>query len=313
MKENLKPDLRGVTLRQLRALEAVGRTASVTTAAGELGVTPPAVTMQIKQLEAAAAVPLLERTAQGFRLTEAGLEVVEAARRMESALRDCTEVLEQIRGGGGHISIVVVSTAKYFAPRALAAFAAFHPEVELRLSVGNRGETLTALRDYDCDLAIMGRPPEDFEIDQAIIGDHPHIIIAPPSHRFAAAKALPLEALAEETFLLREEGSGTRALMLRLFANAGFAPRAYMEMGSNETIKQAVMAGLGIALLSAHTVGAELQHDRLVALNVQGLPVMRQWFVAKRRDKRLLPAAATLWDFLASQGESFLPNLPKNY
>lgn len=314
MKESLKIDLRAATLRQLRALAALQQSGSVSGAAEALGVTPPAVTMQIKQLEAAAALPLVERSARGFTVTEAGGEVLEAARRIEEALRDCGEALSLLKHvGGGHVAIGVVSTAKYFAPRALAAFTAARPGVEIQLSVGNRSETLAALREHRLDLALMGRPPEDFAIDQAIVGDHPHIIVAPPGHPLAAprhGRPLPLEALAGETFLLREEGSGTRALTLRLFARAGFAPRFGMEMNSNETIKQAVMAGLGIAMISAHTVGAELEAGRLRALPVEGLPVVRQWFVAKLPDKRLLPAARALWDFLAEEGASFLPAQP---
>ncbi|WP_179243974.1 LysR family transcriptional regulator [Tistlia consotensis] len=310
MKDNLKVDLRSVTLKQLRALAGLQRSGSVSATAQELGVTPPAVTMQLKQLEAAAALPLVERSAQGFAVTQAGAELVETARRIEEALRDGTEALTLLkRAGGGHVAVGVVSTAKYFAPRVLAAFAAIHPGVEIRLDVGNRSETLAALREHELDIAVMGRPPEDFEIDQATIGDHPHIIVAPPDHPLAEARDLPLEALAGETFLLREEGSGTRALTLRLFARAGFAPRFGMAVNSNETIKQAVMAGLGIAMISGHTVGAELEHGRLCALDVEGLPVVRQWFVAKRHDKRLLPAARALWDFFADRGAGFLPEV----
>jgi LysR family transcriptional regulator for metE and metH len=310
MKENLNTDLRAVTLRQLRALAAVARTGSVTGAAGELLVTPPAVSMQIKQLEASAGLPLVERTASGFHLTEAGREVVETARRMEVVLRDCEDALTLLKGdSGGRVSIGVVSTAKYFAPQALAAFSRAHPRIDIQLSVGNRSETIDALRNYDVDLAIMGRPPGGFEIDQAIIGDHPHIIIAPPDHRLAGRQDIPLEELADEAFLIREEGSGTRALTLRLFANAGFAPRFGMEMGSNETIKQAVIAGLGIAVISAHTVAAELEHGRLVALDVEGLPIMRQWFTVKRQDKRMLPAAEALWKFLSLEGADYLPQV----
>ncbi len=167
-----------------------------------------------------------------------------------------------------------------------------------------------ALRSYDLDFAVTGRPPEDSEVEKTVIGDHPHIIVGPADHALARRKRIALKDLAEETFLLREQGSGTRLLMQRIFSDAGLSPNLGMEIGSNETIKQAVMAGLGIALISSHTVSAEIADGRLAAFNVNGLPVIRQWFVVKQRDKRLLPAARALWDFFATSGAEFLPSMP---
>ena len=177
----------------------------------------------------------------------------------------------------------VISTAKYFAPRALAIFSKEHPGVDVRLMVGNRDMVLTALRDFTIDFAVAGRPPEDMAIDRAAIGNNPHIIIGPPDHPLAGRRRIPLARFAGETFLLREEGSGTRMLMERLFAESGLSPNIGMEIGSNETIKQAVMAGLGVALISAHTVAAELEDGRLISFDVPGLPIVRQWFVTSGR------------------------------
>jgi LysR family transcriptional regulator, low CO2-responsive transcriptional regulator len=310
MKETLKADIRGVTLRQLRALAAVAEAGTVSGAAERLAVTPPAVSLQLRLLEDAAGLPLLERTGSGLRLTSAGREVVAAVARIEASLGDCAQALDALHGmGGGRVAVGVVSTAKYFAPRALAAFAREHPRVDVRLHVGNRDETIGALRAYDLDLAVTGRPPEDFQIDRVLIGDHPHVVIAPPDHPLAGRRGLATAALAHETFLTREPGSGTRLLMERFFAASGTAPRLGMEMASNETIKQAVIAGLGIAFISAHTVAAELADGRLALLEVEGLPVVRQWFVAKHSDKRLLPAAQGLWDFFARSGAAFLPDV----
>jgi DNA-binding transcriptional LysR family regulator len=309
MKEKLNPDLRGVTLKQLRALSAVMRAGTVTGAAQALNLTPPAVSLQLRQLEQAAGMPLTERTSSGLRVTDGGREVLATAARIEAALAECGEALQAISGVyAGHVSVGVISTAKYFAPRALAAFSRSHPTVEMRLQIGNRGEMLAALEDYTLDLAITGRPPEEFEVEKAVIGDHPHIIVGPPDHPMARRRHLKLADLADETFLLREQGSGTRLLMQRLFADAGLNPNLGMEIGSNETIKQAVMAGLGIALISAHTVSAELEDGRLIAFDIDGLPLVRQWFVVRRRDKRLLPAAQAVWDFLARDGAKFLPD-----
>jgi DNA-binding transcriptional LysR family regulator len=310
MKENLKLWRMRVTLKQLRALDATLRTGTISKAAQALGVTPPAVTMQMRLLEQAAGLPLLERTESGLRPTDAGAIVLDTAHRCEAALEDCNDALQALKGaGGGRVTVGVVSTAKYFAPRALAAFSSAHPNVEMRLSVGNRSKTIDALRDYELDLAVMGRPPASFEVEEAVIGDHPHVIVAPPDHPFAGKRRLAISKLADETFLLREEGSGTRILMQRLFAEMGLNPNIGMEIGSNETIKQAVMARLGIALISAHTVAPEIKEGRLAILDVSGLPVVRQWFVVRRRDKDLMPASQALWDFLAASAADFLPDL----
>jgi LysR family transcriptional regulator for metE and metH len=174
--------------------------------------------------------------------------------------------------------------------------------------VGNRQETVAAIEGFDLDLAVMGRPPEHFEIDRAVIGEHPHVVIAWPGHPLAGRHRLPLSTLAGETFLLREPGSGTRMLVQRMLAEAGLNPAVGMEIGSNETIKQAVMAGMGVAFISAHTIAAEVADGRLLVLDIAGLPIVREWFVVKRREKRLLPAARALWDHLATSGAAFLPD-----
>lgn len=301
--------MRRVTLKQLRALSAVMRTGTLSAAAKALHVTPPAVSLQLRQLEQNAGLPLYERTSGGLRETDAGREILATTARVEAALFECAEALEMLKGiEGGRVSVGVISTAKYFAPKALAGFAKSHPKVEMRLQIGNRAEMIAALRNYELDLAITGRPPEDFEVEKAVIGDHPHIIIGPPDHALSGAKRIAITDLADETFLLREEGSGTRLLMQRIFSAAGLNPNLGMEIGSNETVKQAVMAGLGIALISAHTVSAEVGDGRLIAFDVRGLPIIRQWFVVKRRDRRQLPAVQAVWDFLANCGAEYLPD-----
>jgi LysR family transcriptional regulator, low CO2-responsive transcriptional regulator len=311
MKEKLSPALHRVTLRQLRALAAVVDAGTITRAAEALHVTAPAVTQQLQKLEAYAGMPLFERTPDGIRATEAGDEILSTAARIENALGQCAEALELVGGiTHGRVAVGLVSTAKYFAPRVLADFLKTHPDVDIRVRFGNRAEIMTALRDFDLDFAVTGRPPKEFETNSVVIGDHPHIVIAAPDHPLASRKRLPFSALAGERFLLREQGSGTRLLMRRLFAGAGLNPDLGLELGGNETIKQAVMAGLGIALISAHTVTAELAEARLVALRVTGLPVVRQWFIVRQQSKRLLPVARELWDFFAVSGARFLPEVP---
>ena len=300
--------LRNVTLKQLRVLAAIGRTGGVTRAAEVLHVTPPAVTLQLQALEQEAGLPLVERSPGGMTLTEAGREVVETAARIEAALTDCNAMLAALQDAErGAVAAGVTSTAKYFAPRALAAFARAHPGLDLRLAVGNRAETIAGLRDHTLDIAIMGRPPDDLAVDATPIGPHPHVIIADPAHPLAAHRDIGPAALAGELFVVREPGSGTRSLMERFFAAHAIAPRIGMEIGSNETIKQAVMAGLGIAFLSAHTLELEVESGRLAVLDIAGLPIVRQWYAVHLMDRRLTPAVQLLRRFLAEQGSAYLP------
>ncbi|QJP13921.1 LysR family transcriptional regulator [Starkeya sp. ORNL1] len=299
--------MRNVTLKQLRAFAAVIHAGTVTGAAKILNVTAPAVTMQVQLLEDQMELPLLDRAGDRFQPSDAGREVLAAVARIERALADCGAALDAMKGlNAGRVSVGIVSTAKYFAPGALGAFARSHPGIEVALVVGNREDIIAALRGDAIDVAIMGRPPLDIEVEQSPIGDHPHIIVAPAGHPLAGRRVSPAD-LAGYTFLVREPGSGTRTLMERFFQEAGVAARIGMEIGSNETIKQAVMAGLGLSFISAHTVAAEIGDGRLVALDVEGLPVVRQWFVVKRSAKRLTPPAAALSDFLAQRGAEFLP------
>ena len=300
--------MRHITLRQLRTFTTALRAGSFAAAAEALHITPPAVTVQMRHLETIAGMPIVERTSTGLKSTDAGREIATAALRIEAALAECEDALAALRGlDSGHVAIGVVSTAKYFAPQVLGAFARAHPAVEIRLEVGNRAAILAALEANALDLALTGWPPGQLAVQKAAIGDHPHIIIARPDHPHAKRRQFGAAALVEETFLVRERGSGTRLLMERFFADARVAPHIGMEMGSNETIKQAVIAGLGIAFISAHTVAVELADNRLVVLDVAGLPVMRTWFIVNLARKRLLPSAAALRQFMIDEGERFLP------
>ena len=300
--------LRNLTIRQLRALAALAGGRGVTAAANKLNLTQPAVTLQLQNLQELAGLPLVQRANDGMLLTGAGQEVLMLSERIEAAISTCATSLDMIAGRtGGRVSIGAVSTAKYFVPFAIAAFSKLHPKIDISLSIGNRQEIRQALRGYDLDFAIMGRPPADVDVDIHLIGDHPHIIIAPSGHRLALNVGLSTAELADETFLIREQGSGTRMLMEQLFSTTELQPKIGMEMSSNETIKQAVIAGLGIALISAHTVATELEDGRLVSLNVTGLPIVRQWFVLRRKDKVLLPPAQAMLDYLSIEGARFLP------
>lgn len=299
---------RELTIRQLRALAAVKKNRSVTAAAKLLNLTQPAVTLQLRNLQNLAGLPLLQRTGDGMLLTVAGEEVLLLCERIEAAMAACETSLETMTGKtGGQISIGAVSTSKYFVPYAISGFSKLHPKIDIKLFIGNRQEIGDALQGYELDFAIMGRPPAGIDMDVHLIGDHPHVIIAPTAHRLARKHGLRLSDLSGEIFLTREPGSGTRSLMEQLFEQAGLRPEIGMEMSSNETIKQAVIAGLGIAFISAHTVATDLDERRLTILDVKGLPVIRQWFVLRRKDKVLLPPAKAMLEFLSAQGARFLP------
>jgi len=299
---------RDVSIRQLRALAALAAHGSITAAANKLHLTQPAVTLQLRNLQALAGLPLIQRTSDGMLLTDAGREVLALSERIEAAITACDTALAMLSGtSAGRIAIGAVSTAKYFVPFAISAFSKLHPKVDITLTIGNRQEIVNALRGYNMDFAIMGRPPTDIDLDVHLIGDHPHIIIAPTGHRLAKKSSLSLSDLSGETFLMREPGSGTRGLMEQQFETAHVTPKIGMVMSSNETIKQAVIAGLGIAFISAHTVATELDERRVVTLDVAGLPVVRQWFAMARKDKVLLPPAQAMLQFLNAQGSQFLP------
>jgi len=299
---------RDLTIRQLRALSAVHAAGTITSAASRLNLTQPAVTLQLRNLQSLAGLPLIQRTGDGMALTDAGNHVLALVERIELALFDCEQSLDMISGRtGGRVSIGAVSTAKYFVPFAIAAFCQRFPKIEVTLKIGNREDIRNALRGYELDIAVMGQPPPDVEVGMRPLGRHPHVVVAAADHRFARRKSVAVSELASETFITRERGSGTRMLMEQFFQKNGLAPKIGMEMDSNETIKQAVLAGLGIAFISQHTVFHELDERRLFTLKVKGLPVMRQWHAIRRADKILLPPAQAMLDFLGKEGARHLP------
>lgn len=303
--------MKHVTLRQLKVFESVARHLSFSRAAEELHLTQPAVSMQVKQLEEQAGLPLTEMIGKKVYLTEAGEEIARHARRIAQQLREAGEALDAIKGvRGGRLSVGVISTAKYFAPRLLAEFRRRQPGVELDLRINNRETVVRQLADNEIDLAIMGQPPQEFATEAEAFADHPLVIVAAPDHPLAQKKQIAPALLSTETFVIREPGSGTRATMERFFAVVGIAPQHVMEMVGNETIKQAVMAGLGLAFISAHTVSLECEVGRLVRLPVTGTPVMRRWFVVHRAEKELLPVAETFRAFLLAEAPALMADKP---
>lgn len=307
--------MRNLTLRQLRAIDAIAGHGKIINAAKVLGLTSPAVTIQLRQVEDEAGLALFDRTGDGMRPTAAGLAVIDAAQAIEERLRLLKDELDAIKGlRAGGMRLGVVSTAKYFAPRLMAAFMKEHPDLDVQLIVGNRAETVASLKNHDLDVALMGRPPKDISVRATPFGDHPLVIIASPDHPLAAVHDISKERIAEEHFLIREPGSGTRISLEIFFSDLpGRIDDLGVEMGSNETIKQAVMAGLGVAFISAHTIALEVEAGRLVILDVVGMPIRRHWFGVMRADRAVSPAMAAFHDFLVRRGASCLPLVGKLY
>jgi DNA-binding transcriptional LysR family regulator len=285
----------------------VARHLSFSRAAEELHLTQPAVSMQVQALEDQAGLPLTEQAGKKVRLTAAGEEIARQARRIAEQLRDAGEAMAALKGvEAGRLKIGVVSTAKYFAPSLLAEFRRRHPGVELELAVNNRGAIVRQLAENSIDLAIMGTPPAEFETVATVFADHPLLFIAAPTHHLANKRSIDPRLLAEETLLIREPGSGTRGALERFLEQHKVTPGATMELGNNETIKQAVMAGLGLSFISEHTIGLERSVDRLTVLDIRDTPVRRHWRLVYRTDKRLMPAASAFVQFMDSEGSRLI-------
>ncbi len=305
--------LQGISLKQLRAIEAVAEAGSITGAAAALGLTPPAVHTQIRGLEALLGCALLRKSeVSGMELTAEGRIVLQAQHAIDVSLRSCLNRIDAMKKGlAGRVVLGVVSTGKYFAPALVAGLKKSFQDIEVHLEIGNRGMILSALNERGIDMAIMGRPPR-FPLVRAVnIGVHPMVMIAAPDHRLASCDRVAPDDLLSETIISREQGSGTRLLMIRYLDRIGDGrPYEALEMESNETIKQAVIAGLGIALISQHTVTEELKTGRLVAIAAPELPIERQWYALHLQDVDLTPAMQTVWDFVLANAARYFPSLP---
>lgn len=296
-----------VSLRQLRVFEAAAANRSFSKAAQLLHLTQPGVSMHIKELETNAGLPLFERIGKKLFVTEAGQELLTRAREILRALKEAEDALDGLKGlKRGRINLAVVSTAKYFVPQLLARFGKDYPELEVRLAVNNRNAVIELLSANEVDLAIMGRSPQTLDTIAESFAQNPHVIIASPEHPLAKQRRIPVERVAKETFIVREPGSGTRLAMQQFFDERQLTCRVAMEMASNETIKQAVMAGMGVSFISRHTIDLELETARLVILEVVGTPIIRLWHVAHLAKKRLSPTAAAFKQFVLTHGRELL-------
>jgi DNA-binding transcriptional LysR family regulator len=297
-----------ITLRQLRAFEAVARLRSFSRAAEEMHVTQPTVSKQIKLLNEQVDMPLLEQLGKKVFLTAAGQELYTTCAEWLEVWGRFEQTIANFKGlKQGRLRIAAVTTAKFFMPRILGPFCSQYPGIDIALEVINRDRLLERLSHNEDDLYVMGVPPEDLDIESKAFMDNPLVVLAPASHPMAARNNIPFTELANETFLVRERGSGTRMTMERVFQERNTPLRIKMELGSNEAIKQAVAGGLGLALLSRSTLNLDQGQKELAVLDVQGFPIMRAWYVVRPKGKQLSVVAQTFLEFLHSHVELLEP------
>jgi DNA-binding transcriptional LysR family regulator len=306
--------MRNVTIRQLQMFVGAADASSFARAAESLHVSPAAVSFQIKQIEDMTGFSVFERIGKKVALTDAGKILLIYARIILQGVQDADQGLMALRGFiGGRVTLGAVSTAKYIVPHVLARFQTLYPGVTINLRFGNRQQITEALQHGEIELAVMGQPEDTADVLATPFAAHPSVIIAWPNHRLAQAPSLAINDLAAERLIMREDGSGTRLLMEQACLAAGFSPRIGMTTDSNETIKQAVMAGMGIAVISRHTIGLELALGLVCTLPVQGFPVLRSWFVVRRRSMPMMPGHSRLHAFLLENGQSVIDDLEEGY
>jgi DNA-binding transcriptional LysR family regulator len=304
--------MKNATLRQLRVFESAARHLSLTRAAEELHLTPPAVSIQIRQLEGHANAPLFERMGRGLKLTQAGEEVLAHTREILAHIRASEEAIAGLGSlEQGLLDVAVINAGDYFLPWLIAAFRARHPRIRSRITVGNRDGLLERLAAHEIDLAVMSHAPTQREFAARPFAPHPHVIVAAPEHPLARRRSVALEVAAREPLISREPGSATRLAMDQAFSESGVVPRIEMEIASNETIKQAVAAGFGLGFLSGHAVQQELALARLAIVPVKGFPFMRQWYVVHRRERTLPRIAGAFERFVVEEGARLIAGLPR--
>jgi LysR family transcriptional regulator, low CO2-responsive transcriptional regulator len=302
--------LRNLSMRQLRVFLSAAKHGSFSKAATELSLTAPAVSMQMKELESELGMALFARVGRRVELTSAGEYFLVYVKRIAANLRDAESTLSKLKGTEvGTLKIGLVSTAKYFLPQLLKRFKEEHFGLQIKLEVRNRNQMVELLREGEIDLAIMGRTPADMDTRIEAFARHPHAFIASPEHPLASRQGISPTVLNQIELIVREEGSGTRAIMERFLGERGLTPRVTMEMSSNESIKQAVMADLGISFVSLHTVGLEVATGKLTVLDVDETPIHRAWHVVALNKGNPSAAAEAFRYFVLEHGAGILENV----
>ncbi len=299
--------VRHATLRQLQILVTVAQAGGYTRAADVLHLTQPTISMQLKKLADTVGEPLFERVGKRLHLTAVGERVLRAAEDILDRLGQLGDELDELQGQvKGRLRIAVVTTATAFIPRLLGIFLQRYPEVTPSLTVVNRARALRRLQDNEDDLVVMGQVPESMDLEAHAFLDNVLVMVAAADHPLAGRKGISLERIAREPFLVREAGSGTQQAVNRLFANRGLTPNYAMELGGAEAIKHALMAGLGVSVLSVNNVELELQAGRLAVLDVEGFPLKRAWYVVHPRGKHLSRVSRTFLDFLVREARALV-------
>ncbi len=290
--------MRHTTFRQLEIFEAIARLGSFTRAADELHLTQPTVSMQIKKLTDTVGAPLLEQVGKKVHLTDVGRDLVKAGREIFSILDGFAMSVAERQGmKKGRLKLMAITTASYFAPRLLGEFSRLYPGIEVTLRVTNKEQVLASMADNLDDLYLLGQPPEDIDVVATPIMDNPIVVLAAPDHPLARKKKISLQRIAQEPWLMRERGSGTRNAIERRFAEADITLRPRLELGSNEAIKQAILAGLGISALSRHTLTLN-QPGQFAVLDVEGFPILRHWYAVYPQGRQLSVVARAFLDYL---------------
>jgi len=288
-----------LTFRQLKVFDVVARHLNYTSAAKELHLSQPAVSMQVKQLEEQINTPLIEKLGKKLYLTEVGLEMHNYARRTMQQLIDLEETIDQMKTlQQGHLKIAVASTANHFVIRLLAHFSKTHPKIRISLDVINRVSLLEMLDKNECDLVIMGSPPEGHNLTASPFLENPLVVVASPEHRLSKMRKVPLHELIKEDFVIREKGSGTRSAIERFFSEKELNFKTKLNMSNNRAIKHATEEGLGVSIVSMHTLELELKAKTLNIVNAEGFPIYRHWYVVQREGKRLSPIATVFRDYI---------------
>jgi len=300
-----------VSLKQLKIIEAVAQQHSFSRAAKLLHMTQPAISMQIKQLETSIELPLFERQGKQMMLTEAGAEMLYCAQQVHEQINQTGQMMEAMRGVQcGRLHLTMAATANYFAPQLIAAFHRQYPQVDIQLSATNRQGLLDALDSHSTDMVIMGAPPEGHQLIGRPFMVNPLVVIAHPLHPFAQRHHIPLRELGDARFIVREAGSGTRRAAEFFFAEHGLRLHAGVEMNRVEAIKQAVMAELGLGIVSAHTLEMELKLKRLVVLDIEEFPIVRHWYIVHKEGRRFTPVPQAFCQFVLDHAESLI-HLPQ--
>ena len=296
-------NIRNTTFRQLQVFEAIAKNRSFTVAAEELHLTQPTLSMQMKKLTAIVGMPLYNQIGKRIYLTEVGQELLATSRSVFTTLTDFQMKVADIKGvKKGDLRLSGVTTAEYFAPRILGAFCKKYPGINVALEVTNRQRVLQRLEDNLDDIYIVGQAPTGPNIHGTPFLENPLVILAPPSHRLVGQKKIPIAALADENFIMREPGCGTFLSMDKLLHDQAFTFKSSMALGSNEAIKQAVIGELGISLLSIYALSHEISTGELVVLDVEGFPIKDQWYLCYPEGKQLSIVAQVFFDYMLSEG-----------